>query len=121
MQRRDFRHLPLRCLRAAPVLLAVLGALAGPARADDDEAEEAVEQGVVVAPPALFERIADDFGGSILRLELEHEDDGRDWVYDVKLLLADGQVIKVEYDAVTLEILEVKGRRHEDSVEGDAD
>jgi uncharacterized membrane protein YkoI len=96
--------------------------MAGPVRADDDaDAEEAVEQGAVAAPPALFERIAADFGGRVLRLELEHEDDGRDWVYDVKLLLADGQVIKVEYDAVTLEILEVKGRRHESSAEGDED
>jgi uncharacterized membrane protein YkoI len=122
MQRRDFRRLPFRGLRTASVLLAVLCALAGPGRADDDDdAEEAVEQGAVAPPAALFERIAGDFGGRVLRLELEHEDDGRDWVYDVKLLLADGQVIKVEYDAVTLEILEVKGRRHESSAEGDED
>ena len=122
MQQRSFRHLPLRGLRAASVLLAVLCGLAGPVRADDDDdAEEAVAQGAVAPPAALFDRIAEEFDGRVLRLELEHEDDGRDWVYDVKLLLADGQVIKVEYDAVTLEILEVKGRRHESSAEDDED
>lgn len=122
MQRRAIRHLSLRCLRTAPVLLALLGAPAGAARADDeDEAEEAVEQGAVAAPAALFERVADDFGGRVLRLELEHDDDGRDWVYEIKLLLADGQVIKVEYDAVTLKVLEVMGRRHDGSPEADGD
>lgn len=107
------RHSPPagRCLRACLALVVVtLGV--GTARADDDDAAEAaVERGAVAPPAALFDRVADDFGGRILKLELEHEDDDRGWIYEVKLLQADGRVIKVEYDAVTLEVLEVAGRR----------
>jgi len=116
------RYLPpaRRCLRPWLALLVIVVG-AGAARADsDDAAEAAVQQGAVAPPAALFERVADDFGGRILKLELEHEDEDRSWIYEVKLLLADGQVIKVEYDAVTLEVLGVAGRHdHPDGIDDD--
>ena len=110
---RPYLHLPSVWRRgcAGLVLLAVASG-GGAARADDDDAAESVlARGAVAPPAALFERIADDFGGQVLKLELEHEEGDRIWVYEVKLLLADGQVIKVAYDAVTLEVLKVAGPR----------
>ena len=51
----------------------------------------------------------------VLELELERED-GR-WIYEVKLLQADGQLLKLDLDARTAEVLSVKRRRGANSQE----
>jgi len=45
--------------------------------------------------------------GRILEVELEREDIGRKetWIYEVKLLTRKGKVYELEYNAVTLELL----------------
>ncbi|HCE3606530.1 PepSY domain-containing protein, partial [Vibrio parahaemolyticus] len=45
--------------------------------------------------------------GRIIKVELEEDDN--EWVYELKILF-NNSVLKVEYDAATLEMLEVKGR-----------
>ena len=49
--------------------------------------------------PTLLERLQRTHPGQVLELELER-DDGR-WIYEVKLLQADGQLLKLELDAGT--------------------
>lgn len=44
--------------------------------------------------------------GQVLDLELEHEQ-GR-WIYEIKLLQPDGQLLKLEVDARTAQVLQVK-------------
>lgn len=84
---------------------------------DDDAAPQA---GEVVPLEDLLARIREDFDGSILKVELEQEwrRDGRVWVYEAKILTPKGDVMKLEYDAKSLELLEQKGgrerHRHED-------
>ena len=46
------------------------------------------------------------FPGQVLDLELEHEQ-GR-WIYEIKLLQPDGQLLKLEVDARTAQVLQVK-------------
>jgi uncharacterized membrane protein YkoI len=73
--------------------------------------------GAEVAPlRELFARVRERFPGNVLEVELEQEEHGRQagWVYEVKLLTADGHVLKLSYDAINLELIEVKGRRHQD-------
>lgn len=80
-----------------------------PAR-DDDRAPRAGE----VAPlQALLARIREDFNGRILEVEIEQEwrPGGRIWVYEAKLLTPHGHVLKLDYDAKTLELLDWKGRQ----------
>lgn len=55
----------------------------------------------------MYEAVENDLYGRIIKVELEEDDD--EWVYELKILFNDS-VIKVEYDAATLEMLEIKGR-----------
>ena len=50
-----------------------------------------------------------EFEGIILELELEEED--LRWIYEVKLLTPQGNVLKIDYDAKTMAVLKVKGQR----------
>ena len=90
------------------------------ARADDDhhQAPQAIAAGDVVPLEHLLSRIRQDFGGQVLKVELEREDDDdTKWIYEAKVLTAEGSVLKVDYDAKTLELLKLKGhykRDHED-------
>jgi hypothetical protein len=93
----------------------VIGPL--PASGDEDEAppRAAIEAGEIAPLEQLLARLRERFPGRILEVELEREDDrpGPGWVYEVKLLTPSGQVLKLEYDARTMELIEVKGR-HDD-------
>ena len=88
---------------------------------DDDErraAEAALARGEARPVGALLQRVRSRFAGSVLEIELEHEDDdARPWVYEVKLLTPDGDVLELEYDAGTLELLGLEGRYREDDDE----
>ena len=54
----------------------------------------------------------------MLKIELEHEDEGGvPWVYEVKLLTPQGDVLELAYDAATLELIGLEGRYREN--EGD--
>ena len=107
-----------RLLVAATIGLAIT---AFAARADDEhhEARQAVASGDVAPLERLLARIREEFGGQVLKVELEREDDEAKatWVYEAKVLTAEGSVLKLDYDAKTLELLKMKGhyrRDHED-------
>lgn len=85
--------------------LALPAAWAG-GRDDHERARAAVQAGEVLPLPALLERLQRSHPGRVLELELERED-GR-WVYEVKLLQADGQLLKLELDARTADVLKIK-------------
>jgi hypothetical protein len=98
--------------RVLASLCLLAGSLAGPAaRASDDDhdrARQAVEAGQVLALPVVLERLAADYPGRVLEVELE-QDDGR-WQYEVKLLQRGGQLTKLKVDAQTGEVLSRKMR-----------
>ena len=73
---------------------------------DHERARAAVQAGQVLPLPTLLERLRRTHPGQVLELELERED-GR-WIYEVRLLQANGQLLKLEIDAATAEVLEVK-------------
>ena len=60
-------------------------------------------------------------GRVVLKVELDQEwrITGRIWVYEAKILTPEGDVLKVEYDARSLELIEVERpkpkRRHDRS------
>ena len=100
------------CLAAAGVGLWLAGsgpsALAGE-RADHDRARAAVQAGEVMPLPALLERVQRSHPGRVLRVELER-DDGR-WIYELRVLQADGRLLKLEVDARSAEVLEAETKR----------
>jgi uncharacterized membrane protein YkoI len=105
--------------RLAAILLCALiaGAPLAQAWADDEEeqaAEAALARGDARPVQELLERVGSRFAGSVLRIELEHEDEGEaPWVYEVKLLTPEGDVLELAYDAATLELIGLEGRYRE--------
>jgi uncharacterized membrane protein YkoI len=73
---------------------------------DHERARAAVEAGHVLPLPTLLERLRRTHPGQVLELELER-DDGR-WIYEIKLLQANGQLLKLDVDAATAQVLQVK-------------
>jgi uncharacterized membrane protein YkoI len=89
----------------------VLGALLTPAaRAGDDggqeRARQAVAAGQILPLRDVLERVGKSYPGQVMEVELEGEN-GR-WVYEVKLLQADGRLIKLKLNAKTAEVLRAK-------------
>lgn len=82
-------------------------------RHDHERARAAVQAGEVLALPTLLERVQRTHPGQVLELELEREH-GR-WIYEVRLLQTDGQLLKLEVDAATGDVLDAKSRRSERS------
>ncbi len=92
---------------------AALPPAAADARPDHERARAAVRAGEVMPLPQLLAQLQRSHPGQVLELELER-DDGR-WIYEVKLLQADGRLLELELDARTAQVLKVKrkgeGRR----------
>lgn len=101
------RHLRLRIALASALLIGLAPPSAwGSDSRDHERARAAVEAGQVLPLPTLLERLRRTHPGEVLELELEREE-GR-WVYEVKLLQPHGQLLKLEVDAATAQVLKVK-------------
>ncbi len=100
-----------------------LAPVAPPAGADEDgrEIRNAVEAGEVVPLQDLLARIREEFQGRVVKVELERERRGgkkrkhrggkKRWIYEIKVLTPQGNVLKLEYDAKTMDLIKVRGRR----------
>ena len=98
-----------RALFRACLLMLIVGLAAGVPLAVADEEEEIPENVEGLVPLRnLLARVNDAYPGQVLEVELEREDDV--WVYEVKLLTETGSVLKLEYDAVNLDLIKIKGR-----------
>jgi uncharacterized membrane protein YkoI len=73
---------------------------------DHDRARAAVLAGEVLPLSQVLQRVQRTHPGRVLEVELER-DDGR-WMYEVKLLQPDGQLLKLELDASTAQVLEAR-------------
>lgn len=77
---------------------------------EDEEIPRNIEE---VAPlQSLLAQVHEAYPGQVLEVELEREEygEGDVWVYEVKLLTQKGSVLKLEYDAINLQLLKLKGR-----------
>lgn len=106
-----------RRLAAVLVYATLLAAPLVQAWADDEDgeaAEAALARGDARPVHELLQRVGSKFAGSVLKVELEHEDEGDAlWVYEVKLLTPEGDVLELAYDAATLELIGLEGRYRE--------
>jgi len=97
----------------ACVLALIIGLVASVHRAVADQDEEITNNMEGVAPlRSLLAQVHGTYPGQVLEVELEREEyaKGDVWVYEVKLLTEQGNVLKLEYDAINLELLKLKGR-----------
>ena len=97
--------------RCTAVLLAC-SLLAAPVwasdRDDHERAMQAVQSGQVLPLTTVLERLGREHPGQVLEVELER--DFGQWIYEIKLLSADGQLLKLKLDAGTAAVLGMKVR-----------
>ncbi|QCB48810.1 peptidase [Hydrogenophaga sp. PAMC20947] len=77
-------------------------------RDDHERAQAAVVAGQVMPLDRLLQQVAREHPGQVLEVELEH-DDGQ-WLYEIKLLQSDGQLVKIKVDARTGDVLSKRVR-----------
>lgn len=102
-----------RWISLAFVLALIVGLVASVPWAVADEDEEITNNREGLAPlRSLLAQVHEVYPGQVLEVELEREDYGKGdvWVYEVKLLTEKGSVLKLDYDAINLELLKLKGR-----------
>lgn len=92
------------------VIASMLGGanLAAAGEGDHDRARQAVEAGEVLPLHAILQRVARDYPGQAIEVELER-DRGR-WIYEIKLLRSGGALVKIKVDARDGSVIGVKGR-----------
>lgn len=82
---------------------------APPSHADDydhNQARQAVQAGQILPLSQILARQHQDHPGQVLEVELEREDER--WVYELKVLQADGQLLKLELEAQSGRVLKRK-------------
>lgn len=77
-------------------------------RQDHDRARAALRAGEVLSLQQVLEKVRRNYPGEVLDVELERED-GR-WVYELKLLQTGGQLVRLDVDAKTAEVLRSRQR-----------
>lgn len=75
---------------------------------DHERARAAVQAGEVLPLAVLLQRLQRTHPGQVLEVELER-DDGR-WLYELKLLQPGGQLLKLEIDAASGQVLKARSR-----------
>ena len=90
---------------------------------DQARAREAMLSGDISPLSEALSVIEKEYPGDILEVELEEEDDFNPpaFLYEIKVLTAQGEVLKVKLHARSLEIVEVKGRDKRDKKKGKDD
>ena len=77
-------------------------------KGDHERARQALESGQILPLRTVLDKLEREHPGKVLEVELE-QDDGR-WIYEVKLLQADGQLLKLKLDAKTGVLLQRKNK-----------
>lgn len=102
-------------MRTGPALLLVallLAAGSGAQAGDDHErARAALREGRILPLERIVESAKQRFGGEVLDVDLEDEEDG--FRYELKLIAADGRILKLDYDAATGDLLRTRGRHRQ--------
>lgn len=91
----------------------IIGLVTSMSWAGADEVEEIPNNMEGVAPlRSLLAQVHETYPGQVLEVELEKEEYGKGdiWIYEIKLLTKKGSVLKLEYHAINLELLKLKGR-----------
>jgi uncharacterized membrane protein YkoI len=95
----------LKIAAATTLVVGFLGAQSASASAQDDHdrARQALQSGQILPLSIVLQALERDHPGQVLEVELEQE--GERWIYEIKLLQADGQLLKLKMDARTALLL----------------
>ena len=98
----------MRVLAALLIAALAVGAAAPASASDHDRARRAVEEGRILPLKDILARAQGAYPGQVIEAELE--DEGGMVVYEIKMLTADGRVMKLSYNAATGELLKTRAR-----------
>ena len=98
----------MRVLAAFLVFALAVGGAASAGADDHDRARRAVEEGRILPLKEILARAQGAYPGQVIEAELE--DEGGTVVYEIKMLTADGRVMKLSYNAATGELLKTRAR-----------
>jgi len=102
---------PMRVLLAALVLVPGPGGFA--LAADDHElAREALTSGQIRPLGEIVNAVQSRCEGKIIEVELERSsrDGGDFWLYQLRMMMPKGDILRLDVDAATSQILKVKGQ-----------
>ena len=92
----------------AAFLVAALAVGAAASANDHDRARRALEEGRILPLKEILARAQGAYPGQVIEAELE--DEGGMVVYEIKMLTANGRVMKLFYNAATGELLKTRAR-----------
>ena len=98
----------MRVLAAFLVAAVTVGAAVPASASDHDRARRAVEEGRILPLKDILARAQGAYPGQVIEAELE--DERGMVVYEIKVLTADGRVMKLSYNAATGELLKTRSR-----------
>ena len=78
---------------------------------DHELARQALQQGKVLPLRTVLERIEQRYQGQVVKIEFEHHD-GR-FIYEMRLLHPNGQLSKLEVDAVDGRVIRIHTKGHD--------
>lgn len=78
------------------------------ADSDHERARAALESGEILSLQEIIAKVEPIYPGQILEVELDRDD--ALWIYEIKLVRANGVLIKIKLDASDGRLLAVKGR-----------
>ncbi|MCL1961905.1 MAG: PepSY domain-containing protein [Desulfovibrionaceae bacterium] len=73
---------------------------------DHEQARQALQQGQVLPLRTVLDKVEREHQGQVLKIEFEQ--DGGRFIYEIRLLQADGKVVKLKVDAVDGRVLEIR-------------
>lgn len=100
----------MRTFTVCGLVIAALGSVpchAGDAQ-DHDKARRALEAGEILPLRTVLEHVERDHPGQIMEVELEQKGDR--WIYEVKVLRTGGALVKVKIDGRTGSVLGTRVR-----------
>ncbi len=98
-----------------PTALLLVSGAVGISRADDSDHERAraaLEAGEVQPLKDIVGRVQSRCGGRVIEVEIAEQSHGgsHTWLYEMRMLMPKGNVLGLDVNAATAEILDVKGR-----------
>ncbi|MFA5703956.1 MAG: PepSY domain-containing protein [Advenella sp.] len=86
---------------------------------DHEQARQALAEGKIMPLRAVLESVEKQYGGQVVKIEFEHDDDdGQNrWLYEIKLLQDSGDMLKLLVDAEDGKILKKKGKTRDNNTQ----
>jgi uncharacterized membrane protein YkoI len=97
---------------AAALILTQGAATAAVADEDHERAREALQAGEIRPLKEIVESVQHRCGGKVIEVELDQNPGNgrRLWLYQLHMLMPTGNVLRLDVDAATTQILEVEGQ-----------